>query len=607
MPPLKEDLQIIPYSNEVQNGDAPIIPPTRQEIQASRGGELGRPVLTPDGLVMGRMMLEDDHGADPNGAETPSHIIARHGELALRRMPASFRSSLRSRFFGSANTTKLTSSRSQDSLGSVEHAWGRFIRVPIALVMLNFVATAIQFTVYLTAVGWVESEHVKSSTVFVRGLPTILVPGLSLAMYATIGEFLDRQMSFLGGVCSMLLFTACCTAIAAVPWYDLGFVVQVMGGMTLHNFIVCVYFGVRRGIKGGAMKDSIYGLAYFFALSSIVYVLFIWGFAISIFWPIFDEKAHDYSSDFEQLQKRAVSIVSGLALSLACNIGEGGAVVVLKRLDKHFYKRVPKSRPMGSWAVMFIHSVSESFRLATLWYSAIISPESNTWIYALISSLVLNTVSRMGWQNYIAWRLTGKNTFWIPGCWTFVHREANFGFGYCRFGAPLAVFGTRYMLSFVSKSESLCCTSEIKPYFNDTVLQVIIGCFISELLEDSVVAFCEWMHLDPSWYADKSVRAFSCRTNDRDLYDAKAAMWFTPNPYIKPVHKVHYQDNNFESRFVQLGITSTATFLVFAGLVGLVSLDFFLGFSGEYLDAIGSGTVEDMKRNGGLLWRLPGD
>jgi len=242
-----------------------------------------------------------------------------------------------------------------------------------------------------------------------------------------------------------------------------------------------------------------------------------------------------------------------------------------------------------------------------LWYSAIISPESNTWISALISSLVLNTVSRMGWQNYIAWRLSSKNTFWIPGCWTFVHREAKFAFGYCRFGAPLAVFGARYTLSLVSKSESLCCTSGIKPYFNDTVLKVVIGSLIAELLEDSAVAFCEWNNLVPSWYTDKTVRAFSCRTNDRDLYDAQAAMWFSPNPYIKPVHKVRYQEKNFESRFVHWSIPSAATFLVYTGLISLVSLDFFLGFSGEYVDAIGSGTVEDMKRNGGLLWRLPGE
>jgi len=562
-----DDLQIVPYSGESQTSDAPSIPPTPQEIRAKRNSQFtpNGPVLTPNGPVVGMAMLEDD-----------PEMTGRN-DLGLSQVT------------------------------SGEYPWGRFVRVPIALVVLNFLAVAMQFTVYLTAVGWVESEHVTRPNIFVRGLPNILAPGWSVAIYATIGEFLDRQMSCFGGVCSMLLFTACCTAIAAVPWYDLGFVVQVMGGVLLHTVILCVYVGARRGTKGNAMKDSMYGISYLFALFSIVCALFVWGLAICIFWPMFDEKVQDYSNDFEQPPKGAISTASGIALSLACNIGESGAVVALKRLDKYFYKRVPNSRPMGSWAVMFIHNVSESFRLATLWYAAIISPESNTWIVAIISSLVLNTVSRMGWQNYIAWRLTCKNTFWIPGCWTFVHRQAKFAFGYCRFAAPLSVFGARYALSFVSESESLCCGSEIKPYFNDTVLYVMLGSLIAELVEGSMVVFCEWLHLDPSWYTDKTVKAFSCRTNDKDLHDAAAAMWYSPNSYIKPVHKVHNQERNFKSRFVHLGITSAATFLVYSGLICLVSLDFLLGFSGEHVDAIGSGTVDDMKRNGGVLWRLPGE
>lgn len=292
----------------------------------------------------------------------------------------------------------------------------------------------------------------------------------------------------------------------------------------------------------------------------------------------------------------------GFALSLACNIGEGGAVIVVKRLDKWFYKRIPNSRPMGSWAVMLIHSVSESFRLATLWYLAILSPESSTWINALISSLVMNTVIRMGWQSYFAWRLTCKNTFWIPDCWTFAHREAKFAFGYCRFGAPIAVAGARYILSYVTKSESLCCTSEISPYFNESVLHVWIGSFVAKLLEDTAIMLCEWNHLDPGWYTDKSVKAFFCRANDEDLYDASVAMWYPPDPHLKPVHKVIYQEDKFKSFVVHLGIINIATFLVYTGLIPLVSLDFVLGFSGEYVD-----TIEDMERNGGLLWRLPSE
>jgi hypothetical protein len=566
-------------------------------------------------MVAGMLMLEDDpDSADPDlaarSADAQQRVYARASHRAGVRQPETFRSKVRGKLIGIASSKHRTGDgvSRQDSNAShdAEQPGGQFVRVPVARVILNFVAVAVQFTAYLTAVGWVESEHVKRSNIFVRGLPNILAPGWSVAIYATVGEFLDRQMSFLEGVCSMLLFTACCTALAAAPWYNLGFVVQVMGGVLLHMIIICAFVGFRRGNKGNAMKDSIYGITYFFALFTIVYVLFLWGLATCTFWPILDEKAQDYINDFEQPQRGAVSMASGIALPLACNIGEGGAVVMLKRLDNYFYKRVPNSRPMGSWVVMFIHSVAESFRLATLWYSAILHPESNTWINALISSLVLNTVSRMGWQNYIAWRLTRKNTFWIPGCWTFVHREAKFAFGYCRFGAPLAAFGARYALSFVSKSESLCCTSEIKPYFNDTVLHVMIGSFIAELLEDSAVMFCEWYHLDPSWYTDQTVRAFSCRVNDRDLY-AKVAMWFSPSPHAKPVHKVLHQEKSFNSRFVHYGITNAATFLVYTGLICLVSLDFFLGFSGEYVDAIGSGTVEDMERNGGILWRLPGE
>jgi hypothetical protein len=283
-------------------------------------------------------------------------------------------------------------------------------------------------------------------------------------------------------------------------------------------------------------------------------------------------------------------------------MGEGGAVVGVKKMDRRFYKLIPNSRPMGSWVVMFIHSVSESFRLATLWYSAILAPESTTWIDALVSSLVLNTAARIGWPKYFVWRLTCKNAFWIPSCWSIVHREAKFAFGYGRFGAPIAAAGARYILSYVGKSESLCCTSEISPYFNDTVLHVWIGSFIIELMEDAAVMFFEWRRLDPSWYTDKTVRTFCGRINDRDAYDASAPVWCSPIPNVKPVNKVHYQERSFKSHFVHLAITNAATFMVYTGLTTLVSLDFLLGFSGEYVDVF-----EDAARNGAFLWSLPGE
>lgn len=547
-----------------------------------------------NGSVVSRTMMMQEA---PNREYGGNHIVDRMTRRALLRTASTSRQSFKRRFFGPSSACRI-STNGTDS--DIQQPWGSFVQVPVLLVMVDVIAVAVQFTVYLTAVGWVESEYVGSSDLFVRGLLNYLVPGWSVAIYATIAEFLNSEISFCGGFCSILLFTACCTGIAAVPGYEPGIVVQVMGGAIVHFVIICVYVPVKKGCEGHSMKESIYGIGYFITLFLIAVILFFWDCAICILLPVFDKKAQYYSNGFEQPQKGAVSMSPGLALSVACIIGEGGAVVVVKRLDMWFYKRIPNSRPMGSWVVMVIHSVSESFRLATLWYSAIVSPESNIWISALISSLVLNIVTRMGWQSYFAWRLTCNNTFWIPGCWTFVHREAKFAFGYCRFGAPIAVAGARYILSYVSKSESLCCTSEISPYFNETVLHVWIGSFVEKFMEDTAIMLCEWNHLVPSLYTNKSVKAFTCTS--RANLDTSVAMWYPPDPHSKLVHKVIYQEDNFKSRIVHLGITSAATFLVHTGLIPLVSLDFLLGFSGEYVSA-----VEDMERNGGLVWRLAGE
>ncbi|CAK0797225.1 unnamed protein product [Prorocentrum cordatum] len=642
-----------------------LIPPTRQEIQAARG---------------------------------ENRIVDRVSRRALLRTPPTFRQSVSRRLFGRSASSSSRCISTNGTGPDVQQLRGPSVQVPILLAMANVVGVAVQFTVYLTAVGWVESEYAQSAGLFVRGMLNLLVPGWSVAVYATIVELVNGETSPRGGFCSVSLFTACCMGIAAVPRYEPGFVAQVMGGATVHFAILCVCVPVKMGCRGHSMKESICGLCYFLALFAVAFALFLWGCTVCMLLPVFDKRAQDYSNGLEQPQKGAVSMTPGLTLPLACHIGESVAVLVVRRLDGWLHERVPTSRPRGSWVVMLVHSVSESFRLAALWYLAILSPESSigavggselarhwlrpvrragrqvrgsgfdkvcsvsvrrrgavvapgrqtriqggtlhqmdpgrgpgtdfervwlqhpfvtifwgpiqfrplaasepsTWINALISSLVLNTVTRLGWHRYFVWRLACKTSIWIPEHLALVHRETKFAFGYCRFGAPIAMAGARYILSYVSRSESQCCTSEMSPYFNETVLYVWVCSFVAKLLEDTAIVFCEWSHLSavPSWHADEYVTSFACRAKDGGLYDGSAATWYQPNLHARPLHKLDYQEDRFKSRVVHLGITSAATFLVNTAVILLISLDFLLGFAGEYVSAI-----QVMDWSGSVLWR----
>lgn len=448
--------------------------------------------------------------------------------------------------------------------------WGFYVKVPIVVVFANVILVAIQFSIYLAAMGWIGTLETARNPM--RGMASILVPGWSVAFFASFSELcLGSKISVLGGISSSIAFTAACTFLAALR-PDMGLVLVVMGGVVLHCAAIVGWGIVFLRRSGRSWKDAFVQALYWLALfSCVLFTAFLGWFTFTWFPWMGDE----------------FNLIAGPSLTLVCKFGEDFSVVLVKKLDKIFYRRVYNSRTMGSWAVMFIHCVSESIRFVTLWFSAIRDPGSYfRWVSCLIMTVFINVFGRLGWTSYIAWQLT-KHPFWIPSCWASLHKDARFAFGYGRFGAPLAVVGARLMLG---TSQAIA--------FNNSVVLVWVGSLLAELFEDIAVLVCQhfWR---PNFFADPLIREHTSRRNLIDPDTATVAVTISQEDG-KAIHKVHGKEKPFPSLFGPLSIVNASTFLACTGLMMTVSVDYVLGSSTQHL------TFFDPNGglyNGALLWK----
>jgi hypothetical protein len=125
--------------------------------------------------------------------------------------------------------------------------------------------------------------------------------------------------------------------------------------------------------------------------------------------------------------------------------------------------------------VIFLHALSEAFRLACLLFNVISEPNSSAWIFSLATSAPLNILTRSQWQRYWFLRLTGCASVVAPHPISRVHVENRFTSAYCRFGGPVALMAQR-----------ACLGSKGPFYFNSAALSVLFIAFFTGLFEDLI-------------------------------------------------------------------------------------------------------------------------
>lgn len=565
---------IPPTAKEIKASRAPTAPTLRAlpppvdtgpEVVGSRSYELPTPSPVGPGTLLGKLRsgpLETITSGSPSNS-------LNHGATPKSMESAGARPTTLHEYLGA----KFVGSRSVGLQAQV-HPWGYYAGVPVSVVSLNFVLVVIQFAAFLSLVGWVET-FVESQTRVLRALPSLALMGWSVAAVDAICELcLGRRISALDGIVSTVTFTLCWAIFASLP--EAGFMIQVLGAIVLHllvmmGWIILVKLGVWLEATTEEKKGVAYRFLYFQGLLACTLFAIANGFGACIWWPILDDEFGFWSGPF---------------LYVASSFGEAVSLMLIRTLDNRYYKRVRNARLMASWMIMLVHSVSESLRLVCLLYEAIRAPGNDGWIGVVVFSLFANAASRLGWHHWLGWRLTRMNPFWVPGCWTLVHRSARYVFGYDRFGALLGVLVARLILG-----------SDV-PQFSERALWVLGVSLVAGLFENVLVVSLEFMGYEPDWYGHQSFEEYAEMENRKDPHNAVVPVTIHVNGKVQ--HKVPFRLRPFESPLTALSIANVSTLISLCALAMLVSVDFILGNTTEFK------TFPDDIHNGAVLWLAPG-